>query len=402
MSLARPHPMRAEALDVLVRDEPTSPALEHDDMVVRRLAASLAAVLVSDAAADRALVVLWRGASIVGAFQGDHVLTDLDGLPVAALGAALRGGSAPDIAGFVHALVESPVIDHEVVRDAAGACVGVVAVGAHGPLPAMRAARALARAAAALGGWARASVDGSSAALALIERIEDAIIVHDHELVLAANRAAVRLLGCDRPDAVAGMPLTMIFPRLPRLPFFAAELGMMRADRSVLRVSTRAHGLLLSGRGVRALVIEEAQPSMLGTTGIDPAPVIRDAAEALAPVLRRTGRVVVGPNGHLRVAVHPVPLRDVVELALLDAATALDEQAAADNRLEVGIAESPDGDVVIEITARGTLVAARVSAEPIGSAVCGARIGELGGDLEVATTVRDRRVIRLVLPQGVA
>lgn len=384
----------------MVRDEPTQPALEHDEMIVRRLAASLAAILIADAGADRALVVLWRSSSIVGALQGDHLLTDLDGLPVAALGAALRGRATPDIAGFVNALLETTAVEHEIVRDAAGACVGVVAVGATRALPGVRADRALSRAAAALAAWSRASADATMPGVALIERLDDAVLVHDHDHALAANRAAVRMLGADRAEAVVGLPLAMIFPRLPRLPFFAAELGMMRSDRTIVRVSTRAHGLLLAGCAVRALIIEEAQPSLEGALGIDPAPVVREAAAALAPVLRRAGRVVVADSGSLVVAVHPASLREIVELALLDTATALDELAVAHNRLEVGIHESPDGDVVIEMTARGVLVAARCTAEPIGSAVCGQRIGELGGDLEIATTLRDRRVIRLVLPQG--
>jgi len=146
--------------------------------------------------------------------------------------------------------------------------------------------------------------------------------------------------------------------------------------------------------------VEEAQPSAIGVAGVDPLPIVREAVASLAPILRHIGRVSVSEVAAPFVAVHAVPLREVVELALLDAATVLDETAAAGNRLAIAMYDSPDGDAVIEITASGTLVSARCSAEPIGSAVCGERMGELGGDLEIATTLRDRRVIRLVLPRG--
>jgi PAS domain-containing protein len=390
--------MTAGAINV-VCEELTNPAVEHDALVARDFAVSLASVLLCDGAADRALVVILRNGAALGVLHGDNRWTDLDGLPLGAVGAALLRGDDATIAASASALLKLPLVDLEIVRGAGGACVGLVAIAGDVILPAARSGRALARAAAALGAWTSAGTTADGAALALIDRIDHAVIVHDHDLVLAANRAAAKLLGHARADALVGVPLASLFPRMPRLPFFAAELGAVRADRQMIRVCTREHALVLGGRGLRALLIEEANPSDL-LPGIELAPIVDAVMSELLPTLRRCARVSVTRGSRPLVAAEADTLRDVVSLAVLDVASFLDEQAAGTNRLDIGILERPDGDVCVEVTGTGSLVQARCPAEPIGAALTGIRVGALGGDLEMASTGNDRRVLRLVLPRG--
>jgi hypothetical protein len=384
---------------IVIRDEITHPAVEHDALVARDFAVSLGNVLLTDGAADRSLVVIVRNGTPLGALLGEVRWTDLDGLPLDAIGAALATGSEEAIAAAVGALLRLSCVDLEIVRNTRGQCVGLVAIAAEAILPPARAGRALSRGAAALGAWAGAGADAGAAALALIDRIEQAVIVHDHDLVLAANRAAAHLTGHAGPDALIGIPLARLFPRLPRLPFFAAELGMKRADGAMLRVCTREHALVLAGRGLRALLVEPATPRDT-LPGIELAPVVDDVVQALRPLLRRCARVHVVRNARPLVAADVCTLREIIELAVLDVAAALDETSAANNRLEVGIHERSDGDVCVEVMGSGSLVSAGCAAEPVGSAICGLRLGAVGGDLEVSSTVRDRRVLRLVLPRG--
>jgi len=390
--------MQVGALDV-VREEKTHPAIEHDAMVARQFAASHAAVLLTDAGTDHALVVLRHGLGAVGALHGDHRWTDLDGLPIDAVTAALLAGSDDAIAARAIEIVRAAYVEHDIIRDTRGVCVAVVIVGSAAPFGAPRAIRALARASRSLVGWASASGDAEVAALALIEHIDRAVIVHDHELVLAANRAAAHLLRCPRADALVGLPLSTLFPRLPRLPFFAAELGMVRRDQSVVRVCTREHSLVLAGRTLRALLVEESAAPPSPPT-IELAPIVDSVVASVNASLRRAGRVRVLRGRNPLVVADAAALREVISLALLDAASSLDERDATHNCIEIGFLERDDGDAVLQITARGTLIPARTSHEPVGSAVCGVRVGRLGGDLEIEPATSDRRVVRVVLPRS--
>lgn len=379
------------------REEPTYPILDHDALVRRHFTAALAAVTTSAAAADRSLIAMRSGDRFVGALHGDETLTDLDGLPLGAIAAALDD-DGPELDHALALLMSSHEVEHDVVFDDAGRAIGLIAVAADALLV-ERARRAVRAASASLAGWIGVDTAAPAPAGALLERIRAPVIVVDQDVVLTANAAGLKLAGHTDVAAFAGTQLGALLPRLPRLPFFVAEVGLIRADRTVVRVRIREHSLVVGGRTRRALLVEDPAPASDRVGAIEVVTWVDRVISTLDPTVRRCARVNVARGGRQQVAVRADDLADVLALAVLDAASALDERALG-NRIDASVHDHPSGDVVVEITARGTLAPAGRPAEPVGAAVLGVRLGQLGGDLELATTARDRRVLRLVLPRA--
>jgi hypothetical protein len=226
----------------------------------------------------------------------------------------------------------------------------------------------LSRAADSLAGWI--STETPWPPQALLEAIDEPVIVHDAGFVLVANSAAARLLGRSITD-VAGMPVSRITKRFG---------------------TARCCSLVVGGRPRIALVLEGLSHASTETCMLDV--VDRVVAERYA-FLRQTARLAIEKRSRAIALAAPAAAEQLVTLALLDMAAAFVAPSPT-NLITIGV-EQTSTTVTVELVATGSIASAR-SMDYLGAVICASHTRRCGGELTLDTSQFDRRVLRLSLP----
>jgi PAS domain-containing protein len=351
---------------------PADAGAEHELLMTRQLTAAVAIVL-QHALPVRAALVIAAPRPTAALSVGALVLTEVD-LGGGRLRRALGCASDHDaLAAELKGLGPSTNVEHAVGHDRSGAVVGIVAVfpGVAAAIPRERTLGILARAAAGIAGWSTAPQRGP--ARALLDAIDDPALVHRDGVVVLVNPALADMLGAT-PEQLIGQPVTELAPRLPPHP---------RAPR-LFPAGEPSQVLLYRGGALRARVAE----------------CVARAIAGVYPTVRPWTKIINAASSDATVTCAEAALVELVTLAALDVATGLHGGGAV-NRLRISTVER-DRDVVIEIEATGPMVHLSNPADHLAAAACARRVAMLGGALELEAGVRDRRVLRLVLPQEVA
>lgn len=265
-------------------------------------------------------------------------------------------------------LGETDTTELAVARDRTGAICGIIAARVRERIPSSWLHLVLARAADSLAGWI--STETPWPPQALLEAIEEPVIVHEAGFVLAANTAAARLIGRSLGD-IAGMPISRITHRFTPL---------------------RGCSLVLGGRLRSALILDGLSQRTTETCVLD---VVDRVIASRYAFLRQTARLAIEKRDRTIARAAASAVEQLVTLGLLDTASVFVAPSPA-NLISISV-EQMGSNVVIEFVATGSIVSAR-GMDYLGTVICASHARRFGGVHSVDTSHFDRRVLRISLP----
>lgn len=358
-----------------VFDEPTVEEEERETTARENMAKGLAELVSASVSATAALVVA-RGPGLpTGVVLGDADRRQEKGLDPVVLGEILANAHDDRVVlALVRLLLgDNDSVEHAVARDRDGAVMGVIAVRVRGRVSKSWLRVVLSRAANSLAGWQVVSPSWSWPPQSLIEMIREPALAHECGMVIVANSALARMIGCI-PDDVIGTPLSKITQRVQPV---------------------RQCSLVVGGRPRTALIFER-RPMRVETKVID---AIERVLADHYPLMRHTLRVSLERREQVAAMVTASAVEEIVTLALLDV-TAIFTATLPTNQVRINV-YADDPWAVIELVATGSIATGAESEheiEHIGSVICAARTRAVGGQFLLDTSQPDTRVIRISLP----
>lgn len=346
-------------------DEPTVAEAERDTRI-REHVVRTHAELVRDALPASGVLVVMRGSGLPTGIELGSVTADLD--PVLLAEILLLGNDDHAVAAAAQLVLggDDP-IEHAVARLADGSVCAVIAVRLAGRVATAWLRAVLSRAADALAAWL--SPEPPHIPSSVLDAIDAPVVVHDSSTVLLANQALADMLGRD-PIDVPGIPVRRITHRF-----------------SVARTCS-----LNVGGAPRCAVILDPGGQVSRT------PLAACVERVIArhySLIRRTARLAISSEDDLVLPIPASAIEEIATAALLDAAAAFSGPSSS-NRITIR-SYRHEKRAALEVMAAGDLLR-EVEHEPIGTAVCVARVNRVGGSCLIDTSNRDRRMVRALLP----
>lgn len=354
-----------------VFDEPTVEEEERETLARERMARALGELVTASLPASAVLVVA-RGPGLpTGTLVGEADRKHEQGLDPVVLGEILANAHDDRVVIALLRLLlgDNDVVEHSIARDSDGAVMGVIAVRVRGRVSKSWLRVVLSRAANSLAGWLAVPPSWSWPAQSLIELIREPALAHECGMVVVANTALARLIGCV-PEDVIGTPLSKITQRLQPV---------------------RSCSLVVGGRPRTALIFER-RPARVETRLTE---VVGCVLAEHYPLVRQAVRVSLEQREPVVAMLSASAAHELVSLAVLDM-TAIFTAAVPANHLRISVyAEGPWA--VIELVATGS-IAEGPEIEHLGSVICAARVRAAGGQFLLDAAMPGARLVRISLP----
>lgn len=354
-----------------VFDEPTVEEEERETLARERMSRALGELVMASVSSSAVLVVA-RGPGLPTAtLLGEADRKQEKGLDPVVLAEILANAHDDRVVSALVRLMlgDNDTVEHSVARDRDGEVMGVIAVRMRGRVSKSWLRIILSRAANSLAGWLAVPPSWSWPAQSLIELIREPALAHECGMVVVANTALARLIGCV-PDDVIGTPLSKITQRLQPV---------------------RSCSLVVGGRPRTALIFER-RPARTETRVSE---VVDCVLAEHYPLVRQALRVSVEQREPVVAMVSPAAAEELLSLAVLDM-TAIFTAAAPANHLRISV-YSEDPWAVIELVATGS-ISDGPEVEHLGAVICAARVRAAGGQFFVDTSRPGTRVVRISLP----